>query len=314
VRILYLTSKFLWDRKSDRGRVHHVEAVARQPGIDLRLQCGAPGWPPPPPDWRADLLWVYDPPRKDRGWQFSITGLRDRPEPRILLFYDAYERPKVRAEIDSCDPALVIFAQESDERNWRAELEAEGRTVARIPNCAHKAVFYREGDWQRPIDCLLTGARNPDVYPLRERFARLVNDGKLPGEVRPFPGHRRKSIEDARVQFADYAAHLRVAKVALLDGSIHRLALQKYMEAAAAGCVMAGEMPDDRLFRDTLGKALVEIDSSMSDERIAVVIKDLLVQPAEMKRRSQIGSDQYLAGFTMEHWARRFLDAAGRVA
>jgi len=308
---LYLCTRYLWECKSDRGRVKHVEAVARQPGIDLR--CDGPGWMHPPPDWRADLLWVYDPPRKTDGWQFSITGLRDRVQPRAIFMYDAYEAAKARAEIDSCDPALVIFAQESDERKWRAELEAEGRTVARIPNCADKAVFYREGAWERPIDCLLTGALAAETYPLRKRFAHLIAKGGLPGEIRPFPGYRRKSAEDARDQFADYAAHLRVAKIALLDASIYGLALQKCMEAAAAGCVMVGEMPNDKLFRSTLGKALVTIDNGMSDKQIAAIVKGLLADPAEMDLRRKIGLSEYLACYTTEHWARRFLAAASRV-
>lgn len=312
MRILYVMPRGLHKAKTDRGRVVHGEAVGRQPGVELRFTFE--DWRRLADEWSPDLLWVYDPPVRDQGiWRHTLEGISNSACPRICFYYDAYGLEKVRAEIDSVDPTLVVFAQQNDALNWWGELESEGRKVVRIPNCAEKSIFYREMDGQRPIDCLLTGALHPEVYPLRERFARLIDEGAIPGERRKFPGHRRNSLEDARKQFADYAAHLRLAKVLLVDSSVHQLFLQRYAEAAAAGCVMIGDMPDDELFRSTLGKALVEVDNDMADKQIVKVVKELLADPAEMERRRAIGLAEYLASYTTEHFAQQFVRAARAV-
>jgi hypothetical protein len=315
MRILYLSSQRWYEQKMDRTRVLNVEAVRRQPSVNLHIWGN--GWP----DYVEGELLEQNIRRRgieypDLVWCFKANehkGVAEFPRPKAIELNDCYDA-KIADEVRAAAPSLVVYHHEND---WQSENMRDGARPGcdfiHVPHCADKAVFYREGDWDRPIDCLFAGALHETIYPLRSRYVQLIKGGAIPGEVRRFPGHRTRTAGEGEAQHHSFSNHLRRSKVALCCSSTYKYALSKYVEAIAAGCVVVGDMPDDQLFRDTLGRALVEVNNSMADDQIMRIVKETLADPAELERRREFGYAEYLAAYTTEHWARRFLEAASRV-
>ena len=135
---------------------------------------------------------------------------------------------------------------------------------------------------ERPIGALLVGAVSPTCYPLRARLQRLIQEGRIPGGVqRGHPGYRLSAQERAH-QRSDYAEQLRSSKIVFVTSMYYRHRLQKFAEAAAAGALMMGTLPqeDEELFRGIM----VELREDDSDEYIIDTIQWWLSHDEERAR------------------------------
>ncbi len=304
MKLLYLISRHLHLKKMDRTRAKYAEAIARQPDVDLKIS--GSGWGDwdksrsvkanlDAGDWKPDAILVYKP-----GDHIDVDNCG---VPRIMEFNEAYDRKTFR-EIELGRPVLVIAHQEADV----PRIARVGVKCIHLPHCADKATFYRDEEHDRPIDCLLTGSRNPEVYPLREKWAKLIESGKLKGEIRRAPGHRLEPAQAER-QFREYAAHLRRAKIVLVDSSIYQIALSKYIEGIAAGCVVVGDMPKDIKFEYTLGKYIGQVQLDASPEKLLEIVHRVLDSPEKSNVLRRAAYACYLQSFTTDHYAKRFVEA-----
>lgn len=312
MNILYWTPKYQYDCKMDRGRMSYVEAVKRRD--DVNLTRWGDGWTKYDPTLSlANNLTKEgrDAALIDYVWTFKPTATADlKAFSTAICFNDAYA-PERQEEIREIAADVVVCHHENDLDRFKDWTWAStGGRVVHIPHAACKMEFApKDLDEDRPIDVLLTGVLSERTYPLRCRVARLIQEGKIPGEVRPHPGYRTDSADTTRRQFEDYAAHLRRAKIAICDASVYSYALAKYVEAFAAGCVVVGETPTDRNFVDAFGPSLVAINNDMSDVGICGLIERLLANPGEIEKRRLSGHAAYLAGHTTDHYAERFVEA-----
>lgn len=304
MKILYLFPRDLYETKMSVGRILYGTAVSRRPGVELEYW-GA-GWPGYDEsrtlEWNLevtgrapDVLWVY---KQDRLREF-----RHAPWLKLTCFNECWNE-KYIAEADGCD--LVVFRHQVDHLLWDMRLTATGVMTRHILHGADPEFFVPH---QKTTDCLLTGVSAPQVYPLRARFEQMLRDGRLPGRIRKHPGYRLRSHAECLNQYRDYADDLGGARISLCCSSKWRYSLAKYMESALAGCAIAGDMPDDELFRSTLGRHMIEIDTSWSDDGICEVIRDWLRHPNELAALAERGRQCVLDNFTTAHYARHLVNA-----
>jgi hypothetical protein len=105
---------------------------------------------------------------------------------------------------------------------------------------------------KRDLPCVIAGARNRDVYPLRTRAMDLAKAGKIKADTIPHPGYAQTgSLSN------DFLKTLAKYRVAICTASRYGFALRKIIEATAAGCRVITDLPaydclpgiDDNLIR-----------------------------------------------------------------
>jgi hypothetical protein len=300
MRILYLFPRQLHATKMSPGRRLYGDALARQPGVSLTWSgIGWPGYDPAKTVTEncgpADAAIVY----KGEG----LRGLDEIPV-RVCCFNEA-NHEKTLQEVHDAHANLVVFHHGNDIPRWTFPPYVR---TAHILHCADPVDGPPIAN--RPIPVLLTGVTSPEVYPLRNRFAQLIRTGKIPGVIRRHPGNRLKSHDRCQQQYADYRQQLAQAKIVLCCSSSYRYPLAKFVEAFASGAAVIGDMPDDRLFQDTLGKYLIQIHPNTPDPTITATVKHWLKpnNAEELQQRAHAGYEMVRGQFTTDHYARRLLD------
>jgi hypothetical protein len=99
-------------------------------------------------------------------------------------------------------------------------------------------------------------------------------------------------------QLTDFSADLGSSKICFVTASRWGYSVQKYGEAAAAGCLMVGTVPLDR--QAAMKSFVIEISNSDSDEQILTTLKFWL-DPANEHLRLQktLAAQQYF----LEHFS-----------
>jgi hypothetical protein len=309
VKILYLYARRWYDAKMSIGRILYGEAIGRHPGVELRFHgVGWDGWDHRATvdenlaalGWKPDLIWVYKPE--------DYPTLPDCQIPKLVIFNEA-NAPKTLAEIYGADARLVGFHHPSDMPRW-TYLESR-RTLFTLPHCCDIDTVAKPLA-ERPVACLATGVRADKVYPLRGRMMDLIHKGHIQGTVRSHPGYRLKSNAEIRQQYETYRAELRSAKLSLCCSSVHKYPLAKYIESAAAGCLIVGDAPDDMVFMDTVGQYMVKIPDDADDDAIVDAVEYWLGHPREAQEMADAAKEEVRRGFQTSHYAERLVDVIGR--
>ena len=311
MNILFLVSRNYHEQKMSRCRFHQMEAVGRSAGVHLTV------WGAGFPEYRDretlaaniqrtfgptafDLIHVYRP-----DDHLDVAGC---PIPKSIDYNEAWDRKAVAREILQHDIRLVIFHHANDLQAFLGHGRlTRDRHLAHIPHGAERAIFAPAAQpWEeRSIPALLTGALRPDVYPLRARCADLIRGGRLPGEIRAHPGYRTTGDAATRDQFVDYAQHLGRSRLALVLGITYNYALAKYPEAAMAGCLLVGDVPDELV--PTLGQHMVRLQPEMSDAQIVQTVTWWLEHDTVARERAAASQQLAFTRYTMEHYADRFV-------
>ena len=118
---------------------------------------------------------------------------------------------------------------------------------------------------------------------------------------------RFRSEAEAAAQVQAYADHLGRAKIAVVDSSRYRYPLSKYTEAALAGALVLGDMPE--LPPPGFAEFVVPIDRRASDRTIMETISGWLDNEPLRIRRAERGRRIVLARYTQEHYAAAWVGA-----
>lgn len=307
-RILYLVNRDYFEKKMSRGaRFVCPKFVGNHPDVDFRVSgqnwqdwdglqsCteNFARW-----GWMPDWIWAYKP-EDHNGVAKSL--------PLKLVTYNEthWDDHKALREVESMRADLVVVHHQGGLKDF----DGFAGQVIHIPHAADHTIFNTPHDAQRPIDCLLTGVISDEIYPIRGRLKRLIESGKIPGEIRKHPGYRLASAGACNIQVQDYANHLGRAKIALCCTSKYRYALAKIFESALAGCCVATDMPDDSVFEKTLGQHIIELDGSWTDSQIAQCIQSHLADPVALRERARATQQCALEHFTMDCYAGKLLSA-----
>lgn len=322
LKVLALFPRTYWERKHSPVRRHAIQAIQQHPKIECVIS--GQGWDDYDPSESlsenmrrlmpddCDVVWMYKP---------NGGGKPERP-PHVPLLKDWknvdalkvislnefwWDLETRKREVDGFD--LAIAHHEND----LSRLKETGIDAIHIPHCADADVFRRDTPFQdRKIDCLITGSISENHYPLRCRLRSMVVSGQVSGELRAHPGYWQSNLSVNDAQVRNYADHLGNAKISLCCASKWGYALGKLTESAQAGCLIVSDMPNDKLFQETLGKYIVEIDSKMSDGQIVEIIKDWLSRPLELIELAKAGQQMALTKFSMQRYADRFYDVVSQ--
>jgi len=208
---------------------------------------------------------------------------------------------------------LAILSHANDRIRLK-KAEANGVRVAVIPIAADPDVFsVASRPWEdRDIDILLTGNIGLEHYPLRSKFAAVINGGKLPGlcHIHSHPGSWAESIDDAEKKVREFADLLGRSKISLCCSSKHKYPLAKYVESAMAGCRVVGDMPDEAPaeyleFLDPIETSWID---RWTNRRIVAQIKNSQEDP-EIQAKAEYGRQVVLKNLTWDHWAEYFIRA-----
>lgn len=101
-------------------------------------------------------------------------------------------------------------------------------------------------------------------------------------------------------QLRDFSTDLGRSKICYVTASRWQYSLQKYGEAAAAGCMIIGTLPIDR--RDEFRKFVVEISNEDSDEHIRRVVETWLADEAGRKEKARYAQEYFLSKFSGRNW------------
>lgn len=133
------------------------------------------------------------------------------------------------------------------------------------------------------------------------------------GRVRPHPGYpdiystaqrEAKGITGASLaeQQLDFANDLGDSKICLVTGSRWQYSLQKYGEAAAAGCMMIGTIPSDR--QDAFRDFVFPLKHNDTEAHIRDTVNHwLLVDPKGRKARAKLAQDYFTENFSSRKYA-----------
>jgi hypothetical protein len=198
--------------------------------------------------------------------------------------------------------------------------------VMHSPHTSNHHILFGDVNSRREIDVLLIGQVHPLVYPLRTRFKKLIESGKIPGaQIRRHPGYFAKgwnesfwehyelnvsNIAIAEQQVHAYAADIKNAKICFIDSSAYKYALQKYTEVPLSGCLAVGDVPNERM--DEIREWIVEVNLNDSDEKIIETIKFWLSNDEMRKARAKKGQE-FAMKYTVEKWGDTVIQAVNRI-
>jgi hypothetical protein len=158
---------------------------------------------------------------------------------------------------------------------------------------------------ERHYDAILSGNREPWVYPVRAALADAINGGAIArATVRSSLGYKASNLVQAWAEWGDYAAALADARIAFVTPSRYNMLLRKYVEAMAAGCLPIGPIPTcaPAWFND------VVIEARTAPECVAAARK-WMDRETERETRAQYGRDVVLQSYTYRAWAEQWLQA-----
>jgi hypothetical protein len=326
MKVLYLVPKNLWERRVSASRRHDIMALQRREDVTLHISGQGFG------DWSADRTALENVhaimPDADVIARYKLNGNKPMgipPARDYKALSDEYLVAEKWQEMWPKNPAWgptgliadfveservgLAICSHANELHYLDGLKDKCRAVY-IPHCAEPSVFAAAAKpWEeRDIDILLTGAVGLPHYPLRTRLAKLMKDGKLPGKCYhlPHPGYWRNSIEECEAVVREYASWLGRSKIALCTCSKWRYRLAKIPEAAMAGCLVVGDLPEGREGDER--NFVVDI-GGLDDERIVEELERCLSLQDIMKDLAAYGRGLMMRTYTQAHWALQFCDA-----
>lgn len=331
MKILVIFPREMWTTILAASRRNDVQALQRNPNVEL-LMTGQ-GWS----DWDnsqsalenatrimpdADCIYTYKlkgnlhlniPPvidAKGLGASFLVVQrLQEAWEPN-----KAWGPTKRVSDFILSEGVGLVILSHANDRPRLKKAEDAGVRVAVIPIGADPSVFsVAARPWEeRDIDILLTGNIGLEHYPLRYKFAEIINAGNLPGKchIHSHPGSWAESVEDADNKLREFANLLGRSKISLCCSSKHKYPLAKYVESAMAGCRVVGDMPDDP--PDEYLQFVHPVNTSWfdrwSNSRLTNQIIKAFEDP-EIKAKAEAGRQLVLENMTWDHWAEHFIQA-----
>ena len=300
MKILYLCNRMYHRQKLSRGRFDTMAAIAQRATVKFS-GVGFDDWDEASPAQqnidrimpRADLVVWYKP--------LEMNDPRGVRIPTCLRYNEMWDEGWTWREIAASGTRLVVCHHGNDCRRYEGKVS--GPTLVHVPHGVSPG--FDSENKTCTIDALLTGATDENHYPLRCRFRRLIESGKIPGMVVSHPGYR---VENPAAQRRVYSGLLARAKIALVSSSRHQYALAKYVEAALAGCLLVGDVPDDR--QRQFKRFMVVVRPNDCDDVIAGRVRWWLQNDRARQIRADVGRRTMLDGYTADHYARRFLESA----
>lgn len=273
----------LWTRKMSFVRRDAVRAVGAL--SDVRVTVTGPGWKDWHDDWPLQDNLDSHPTRYSAIWWYKpedCVAPERRSIPAIVSYNEAWWSDwKAFLECKATRADAVICHHENDLDMFNPPIHVAEDYRPKVYHMPHAVDCRAFAEHCRPwtlreIPCVLTGVLSPEYYPLRCRIAELIRSGRIEGQVINHPGYRLADLEACDAQRERYVKTLGNSKVAIATASRFGYGLAKYVEAAAAGCVVAGDVPPD--YEPTLGRHMVRLEQDTPDDEICELVSEAVRQ------------------------------------
>ncbi|KAI9136184.1 hypothetical protein BKA69DRAFT_1105704 [Paraphysoderma sedebokerense] len=201
--------------------------------------------------------------------------------------------------------------------------QSSRRVIKHSPHGADPRIFYKSPKSHRNIEVLLAGSTST-LYPLRRRWKKLIDEGGIRGTIFHHSGYfpisfseikvdedwsekEERFLQDRRIQVEKYADAMKRSLICVMDSSIYRYSLMKYVEATMAGCLIIADIPYDN--PDMFRQFVVEVHEDDSDELLKQKVEYYLTHPEERIARVLRGQN-LVRSFTWDVSIDRLIEAA----
>lgn len=246
-----------------------------------------------------------------KPWFAQVKELSQQGKGVIIIDRPHEMRDLRKAEFyDLANVTLVLAPYAYELFEYRARFSTQALLVHQ-PHFIDKQIFYHPVTDPRSEDVIIAGDLGA-FYPFRARLADMIRNKTLPGWIRGHPGYEDIKSADQRnkqltaelqeQQLIDFGVDLGRAKICLVTDSRWGYSVQKYVEAAAAGCLIAGNIPLDR--QKEFERVIVPLSNKDSDEKIIKTLKWWLTHDRERIAKAQSAQDWILNSFGMDKYAQ----------
>lgn len=247
---------------------------------------------------------------------FSYYYKKNNPDKKtaIVLHLDDDYRYMSLTTVEAASADIVTYISGSAmlkdiSANWGW---INNHTVTQhYPLCVDKEICYVPVQKEKPIDVLLIGSvGDGSYYPMRRRFADLIESDQISATVVDFPGFNLgesdQDIIDGKIDphtqdksYQKYIETLSSAKILLVGSGKYGYPVPKYQEGSAAGCLVIGNIP--RVNMNHYKKFVVEVNPTDTDEKICETVKYWLANDDKRIDRAKLGQNLTLNNFTWDH-------------
>lgn len=251
-----------------------------------------------------DIVYYNDKGNKQPSAQIAELTKHD-----IVVFHRDHEcRSKMCAKmITEPNVSIELMPYLSELAEYKKE--AADRLIVHAPHPVSVEYFHYPAEKQdyRTNDIYLAGSLNAKFYPFRLRLSELLKTPKFTNSTlkiyqRPHPGYvelRSQKERDKKgwnaitldEQIHQFSKELKSSKIAIVTSSAWKYVLQKYGEAAMAGCLLVGSLPDED--KAAFEEFVVDIEG-MTDEDIFETIKYYVDNEEERIEKAKKGQEYYL--------------------
>jgi hypothetical protein len=243
---------------------------------------------------------------------YQVEDLGNLPIPVCVIIQEAYNRQKTLRTIRNSGAKLVIFTYQNEMPQYQEELEAEDRHCIWIPHSADERT-YKDYGMDKTIDVLIVGNMNQDIYPFRNRLARIAWREMRKRSYKvvwlPHPGYELPPKGKALVG-ENYARTINQAKLVVTCTSRHRYALCKLAEIPLCRALPVSDLPLER--QGFFKKTQLVVEPWRTDREIMASMEDLLDDEEELQHRIKVSRDKIEQRLLMKYWAERFIYYARR--
>ncbi|MBW0577097.1 hypothetical protein O181_116812 [Austropuccinia psidii MF-1] len=242
-----------------------------------------------------------------KPWFDEIKHLSQQGKGVVIIDRPHEMRDMRKAEFYTLANVSLILAPYPYELfEYRTQFATQALLVHQ-PHFIDKKVFYHPVTDPRPEEIIIAGDLGA-FYPFRARLADMIRNKTLPGWIKGHPGYediktpkQRKpnlTAEMQEQQLIDFGIDLGRAKICLVTDSRWGYSVQKYVEAAAAGCLIAGNVPLDR--QQMFQKVIVPMSNKDSDQKVIQTLKWWLKHDQERISKAKAAQDWILNSFGMD--------------
>lgn len=293
-RIIFFCPKTLWLYKTSRVRFLSIEALGRNPDVEViekyiddqdigdicdRLKPNA-------------VIW-YKP--------FDMKGYEKVKCVKCIRYNEMYDTKWTLKEIKKSKSDLVVCHHYNDWFNYDGNYSNVAKFI-NIPHCAETGMFK---DWKlkKEYDILISGAMFKGVYPFRRRLRSLLPK-HFNCKILNKPKSRLPDWKTHPHTLERYSQEINKAKIAVATSSKYRYALEKYVQIPMSGTLLAGDIPDER--NGFYKKFMLILNRSYSDEEIVNNIKSVLNNKSLLKEQTLRGMTLNQS-LSMDYYASKLL-------
>lgn len=272
IHILYFTTDS--SRFTDKIDHYFKLELNKLPDVKVHYVCGGEHVPHllEKLEFTPDFIYLddFDRIRRTHGLP---TGLDQVNIPKGILFHDVHRSRQRFPEYVENNKIDLLFASY---RYGFLKLYPQYKERFRwLPCHVYKPVFHNKYDVNKEIDYLMMGNTRADLYPLRDRMLRKMNDveGFL---YHAHPGYVYLSAIQELMTYTGerYAREIARAKIFLTCGSSYDYPLAKYFEVPACGTLLlASGFPELRDLGFKNKKTFVEINHRNFKEKAEYYLK-----------------------------------------